>query len=519
MLNSDLPNTEFDAIVIGSGFGGSMVAFKLVNAGMKVLMLERGNWVPRGPHNWADNGSVDLTEYYSWESPYRALAGGNKPYIGSYSCVGGPSVFYGGVSLRFRQKDFQNTREIVGDSGAEWPYSYEDLEVYYSEAEKLLNVAGVAGQDPTEPAQNRNYSQNPAVLSQISQKIKRAGEKLGLHPFHLPLAINYSNNEKQSVCINCTTCDTFACAISAKNDLATILIPDLIKKGMSLLPNAIVTKLDVKDKQIESVICFDKTENRKKSFTAKYIILSAGSLSSPHMLLSSGLQEHNPGGQNVGRFLMRHVNAIVFGIFPSKADKEDTFHKQLAFHDFYFGHSTIAEPQGKLGSIQQLQSPPAGLVRNELPRPFGNWLSPAVKLLTGLLVIAEDQPQSDNQVALNWQKKDKFGLPELTITHHYSDRDLAAIGVLKKKAKQILRKTGAWFFYVHDIRTFSHAVGTVRMGKDPKTSVLDEFCQFRGIDNFFVVDGSFMPTSAGLNPSLTISANALRVGEYIVSKN
>ena len=174
---------------------------------------------------------------------------------------------------------------------------------------------------------------------------------------------------------------------------------------------------------------------------------------------------------------------------------------------------------GKLGSIQQLQSPPASLVRNELPKPFGNWISPGVKLLTGLLVIAEDQPQFENHVALNWQKKDKFGLPELTITNHYSKRDLAAIGVLKKKAKIILRKTGAWFFYVHNIRTFSHAVGTVRMGKNPETSVLDEYCQFRGLDNFYVVDGSFMPTSAGLNPSLTISANALRVGEHIMSIN
>ncbi|MEE9170097.1 MAG: GMC oxidoreductase [bacterium] len=162
-----------------------------------------------------------------------------------------------------------------------------------------------------------------------------------------------------------------------------------------------------------------------------------------------------------------------------------------------------------------MQTPPAGLVKNELPGPLGKLLSPAVGLLTGLLVIAEDQPQFRNHLSINWDNKDKFGLHELLITHRYTSRDLGAIGALKSKAKKILRKAGAFSHYVHNIRTFSHAVGTVRMGTDPETSVLDQFCNFRGIGNLHVVDGSFMPTSAGLNPSLTISANALRVGKHL----
>jgi choline dehydrogenase-like flavoprotein len=512
-------NTEkkYDAIVIGSGFGGTMTAYELINAGMKVLMIERGDWVERGPHNWAENASIDLTPFYSWDSPYRALAGGNKEYMGAYSCVGGPSVFYGGVSFRFRESDFHNSSEIVGESGAEWPITYRDLEPYYSKMEKLLNVSGESGADPTEPLRNGNYPQKQLKLSQISQRVKEAGERLGLKPFQLPLAINYSQNGNQEQCILCTTCDTFACAVEAKNDLATVILPELIRKGLDILPNTITNRLEVEKNKVKIVHCYDKKNGHEIKYYSPLVILSAGSLGSPHVLFASGLEKLNPGGQNVGRYLMRHVNAIVFGIFPGKVDKEDTFHKQLAFHDFYFGHHSVKYPRGKLGSIQQLQSPPVGLVKNELPNPLGKWLSPGVKLLTGLLVIAEDQPQFKNHVAINWQKKDKFGLPELTITHQYSERDYAAIKVLKRKAKQILRGAGAWLFYVHTIRTFSHAVGTVRMGKNPETSALDENCRFRGIENLYVVDGSFMPTSAGLNPSLTISANALRVGKYITA--
>ncbi|MDZ7361947.1 MAG: GMC family oxidoreductase [candidate division KSB1 bacterium] len=505
----------YNAIIIGSGFGGTMTAHALVNAGLKVLMLERGDWVPRGPQNWAPEASVDLTPFYSMETPYRILAGGNKDIMGAYSCVGGPSVFYGGVSFRFREADFETAPEIIGDAAAVWPYSYADLEPYYTRAEQILNVAGEAASDPTEPFRSAPYPQQLNSLSDTSQMIVTAARGLGLRPFRLPLAINFSCHHQRKPCAACTTCDTFACAIEAKNDLATCVLPNLIAKGLELKTNFVVTRLLSTDRRITAVECFEKSTNEKRIFPAELFILAAGALGSPHLLLASDLARLNPGGQTIGRYLMRHCNAIVFGFFPRPPNPARQFHKQVGIHDFYFGHPSIKNPKGKLGSMQQLQTPPVGLVQAHLPKPFGQLLSPAVEHLTGLLVMAEDQPQHSNHVAIDRSQSDRFGLPQLTITHHYTKRDLAACGALIKKAKQILRRAGAIFFYVHHIKTFSHAVGTVRMGKDPNTSALDEFCQFRGVDNLYVVDGSFMPTSAGLNPSLTISANALRVGEYI----
>lgn len=506
----------YDVIIIGSGFGGAMVAHALVHAGLKVLMLERGGWVKRGPHNWAPDATLDLTSFYSRESPYRVLAGGNSGLLGAYHCVGGPSVFYGGVTLRFREADFEADGEIVGDSGARWPYAYRDLEPYYTRAEKILNVAGETGHDPTEPFRSAPYPQKLNGLSPTSRMIASAAYKLGLRPFRLPLAINYSSNGKRANCTNCTTCDTFACAIQAKNDLATCVLPDLMRKGLHLQPDTVALRLVTKENRIVAVGCYDTLRGEKCYYGAKLFILSAGALASPHLLLASGLQRFNPGGHTVGRYLMRHSNAIVFGIFPNRPDRAKQFHKQLGIHDFYFGNPSIKNPSGKLGSIQQVQTPPVGLVKASLPKPFGQFLSPGVAHLTGLLVMAEDQPQYDNHLAITREPLDGFGLPQLVITHHYTARDLAACRALIKKAKQILRKAGAWFHYVHYIKTFSHTVGTVRMGEHPKTSALTGYCQFRGIENLYVVDGSFMPTSAGVNPSLTIAANALRVGEQIV---
>ena len=188
---------KYDAIIIGSGFGGTMIATKLISHGMKVLMLERGDWVERGPQNWAMNSSLDLTRHYDKSQPYQVLKGGNKKQMGVYSCVGGPSIFYGGVSFRFREQDFHPPKEIKGKSGAFWPIQYGDLSTFYDQAEQLLQVSGEAGIDPTEPSRNIAFPQKPGKLSDISKKLKVAAESLGLHPYHLPLAINYHRERQE----------------------------------------------------------------------------------------------------------------------------------------------------------------------------------------------------------------------------------------------------------------------------------------------------------------------------------
>jgi choline dehydrogenase-like flavoprotein len=505
---------EFDLVVVGSGFGGTMFAAPWVEAGKRVLLLERGDWVPRDPRCWDADASFDLTPYYSTLPPYRVLAGCKQPLIGSCACVGGASVFYGGVSLRLRHEDLVVDPEIVVDSGAAWPLDYETLEPFYAEAERRLDVAGTRGVDPTEPPRSGDYPQPSYPLTRAARLVQRGAERCGLRPFPLPLAINYRAEGERRACAACRTCDTFACAIGAKNDLASGLLPTLLGQGLTLRTGALVTRLQSEGRRVTEVELFDRATQRHSTVRAGTVALAAGAIGSPHLLLASRLEQLNPGGQVVGRYLMRHCNGIVFGVFPRVPDPERQFHKQLGVHDFYFGHPTVREPKGKLGSLQQLQTPPIGLVRAHIPPLLGAIASPVIERMTGLLLIAEDQPQPDNQVRLDWQTRDSAGLPQLEITHRYSPRDLAARRALGKAARRIMRQAGAWLTHTRTIQTFSHALGTVRMGTDPERSALDAHCRFRGVDNLFVVDASAFPTAAAVNPSLTIAANALRASRH-----
>ncbi|HEX2219844.1 MAG TPA: GMC family oxidoreductase, partial [Gemmatimonadales bacterium] len=488
----------YDAIVIGSGFGGAMAARRLVHAGWRVLMLERGGWVTRGPENWAQENVGELTGHYCREAPYRQLRGGRD--LGAYYCVGGPSVFYGGVSLRFRERDFEPAREIVGDSGARWPLRYADLEPYYSAAERILGVSGVAGEDPTEPPRSEPYPQPPADLAPVTRRLERAARQLGLNPFRLPLAINRVAAEGREACRACGTCDGFACAVGAKNDLATAVIDPLLRQGLRLETDAVVTRLLTDGRRITGVEVAARDSGERTVYRAREVILAAGALATPQLLLASELAWLNPGGQVIGRYLQRHYNEILFGIFPTPPNPGGGFHKQIGIHDLYFGHQSVRSPSGKLGGMQQLPTPPVGLVRAELPRPIGAAVAPFVKHLTGLLVMAEDQPVYENRVLLDETETDRYGVPRLLISHRHTSRDLAAGAVLAGMAKRILRRAGALACYRHQVATFSHGVGTVRMGADRYTSALDADCRFRGLENLTVVDASVMPTSAAVNP-------------------
>ncbi len=341
-----------------------MAAHELVHAGLDVLMLERGDWVERGPHNWDDAGSVDLTPSYSNEAPYRVAAGGNGPTLGSYSCVGGPSVFYGGVSIRFREADFAVDPDIVGSSGAAWPYDYATLEPWYARAEALLGVAGTSDEDPTEPTRSTPYPFAPSPLSDASARIAGAARALGLSPFRLPLAINYSDADGRRPCVACTTCDTFACAISAKNDLATTVLPALLERGLELRANTVVTNIVMGDGRVDGVECYDKRSGRREIVRARHVLVAAGALGTPHILLASRLDAVNPAGHLVGRHLMRHCNAIVFGVFPTRPNPRRQFHKQVGIHDFYFGENRCPRR-----SAQARQHPAAGVTaRRARPR-------------------------------------------------------------------------------------------------------------------------------------------------------
>ncbi|MET8778529.1 GMC family oxidoreductase [Nocardia sp. NPDC004654] len=507
---------KFDVVVVGSGFGGAMVAYRLINAGARVLMIERGDWVDRGPASWRHEATLEMTPSYAMDIPYRCERGGHGTRIGSYACVGGPSVYYGCVAIRFREKDFTGDPEIVSTSAAAWPFDYDCIEPFYGEAEELFGVSGDDSGDLTAPRRSRPFPHSPGRLAPISRQLADASGSMGLSPFRLPLAINYTATTTQAGCIACRTCDTYACAISAKNDVATRIIAPLLQRGLTLWTRSVAVRLVADRDRVRHALVVHRDKPERVAVEADRFVLAAGALGSPHLVLASELDKLSPARAAVGRYLMRHANAMVYGVFPRRPDPERRFHKQLALHDWYFGDPNAARPLAKLGSVQQIMTPPRPLVRAYLPVGTKRVLGAMTEQLTGLLCIAEDQPRRENGVRVDWATRDIYGLPQLVIDTSYSPRDELALGTLTRRARAVLEKTGATFSYTHRVRTFSHAVGTLRMGIDPKTSPLDEHCKFRGLANLWVTDSSSLPMSAGVNPSLTITANALRAAQSIV---
>ncbi|MDT8369168.1 MAG: GMC family oxidoreductase [Longimicrobiales bacterium] len=505
-------------VVIGSGFGGALAAWPLVHAGVDVLMLERGGHVERGPWNWEGEGTILSTPTYLDAPAFDATTDRGTKERHQYACVGGPSVFYGGISLRYREEDFHPPAEIVGDSEAAWPWDYRTLAPWYDRAEAILGIAGRAGEDPTEPNRSTPYPAGPAELSEVSRRIAEAGRRLGLRPFRLPLAINHLETDERRGCIECATCDTFACAIEAKNDIEVRVLRRLRERGLELRPRSVVTRLLREGTRVVGMECRDATTGAVHTIHADHVILAGGALGTPHLLLASGLAEVNPAGGVIGRYLTRHCSGIVFGLHPWVSRFEGIFHKQIGFHDFYHGVDDARAPRGPLGSVQQTQTPDIGTIRGELGGVAAALLAPLARRITGLLTIAEDRPQKANHVKLSSDEVDRFGMPRLAVVHRYADRDLAARAYLARRARRIHREAGAIGWYTHTIDTFSHALGTVRMGVDPATSPLDGEGRFRGVEGLHISDGSALPTSAGVNPSLTISAHALRVGEVVRSE-
>ncbi len=305
----------------------------------------------------------------------------------------------------------------------------------------------------------------------------------------------------------------FACAISAKNDLATAVLPDLLARGMTLRSRTVAVRLVAGGGRVRALECVERGTGRRLSFEARTFVLAAGALASPHLILASGLEALSPARGAIGRYLMRHQNVIVAGLFPRRPDPENQVHKQVGIHDFYLGHAS--GPLGKLGGIQQLPTPPPELVKAHMPPGVGRVVAPLLSRVTSLLVMAEDQPRPENGVASDPTRRDRYGLPQLMISHRASARDEAAAAALVRQARRVLHRAGAVITRLQPIRTFSHSVGTLRMGDDPGTAPLDALGRFRGLENLYVSDASAFATSAGVNPSLTIAALALRLGEHL----
>jgi len=491
-----------DAVVIGSGFGGAFAALALTEAGLRVLLLERGQPVARDDGDW-DPKQILLGKRYRSTAPVQVRQYSAKTYSDMFhhEVVGGNSVFYGGASLRMRPADLQA-----------WPISYDDLEPHYSRAENLLDVHGTAGVDPYDPPRSSPYPHESIEFTPPAQRIHHAAQSLGYRPFALPMALNF-RDDSRPLCILCNTCDGYPCRIEAKNDLTATVLKKAQALGLEIRAGVTAARLVAEGGRVTRVECSDTETGEPQTFEAGKVIVAGGALQTPALLLRSGLGESTPGGRWIGRRLMRHCNAVVTGVFRERTNPEGTFHKQLCFTDFY---DDLRDTLGTAtGTIQDIYTPARQVIEHHAPpglRAVAGWLT---AFMQNLLCIAEDDPRIENCVRLG--APDRFGLASPCVDHAYSPADYQRRDHLVTRARAVLKAAGAWTTRVYQIDSFSHGVGSVTMAATPEEGALDPNSRMWGIDNLWVTDASAFRTSSGVNPSLTIAANALRVAPSIIN--
>jgi choline dehydrogenase-like flavoprotein len=507
---------HYDIIIIGTGSGGSTIAYKLAPTGKRILILERGGFIPKEKQNWDPHEVVTLGRYRPDENWYDKDDKPFKPYI--HYNVGGNSKMYGAALFRFRESDFEEVNHYGGTSPA-WPFGYETLEDYYNSAEKLYSVHGKRGVDPSEPPANVDYPLPALPYEPFIQDLDKKLQHLGLKPFPLPMGVrlpqDYTETEAPVVLENF---DGFPDLTDSKADGQTMCLrPALMHKNVTLMTHAYVEKLhtDASGTKIIKVIVDIKGE--RMAFSSDLVIAACGAVNSAALLLRSANEKHPTGLANssdqVGRNLMLHHNGCLVAFTKKKNDC--IFQKSLGLADFYHGADDSEYP---LGEIQLMgRNDPDTIVWMGEPLFPGKSYEELKEMSIDFWLTAEDLPSADNRVTL---RKDG------SIKVNYTRTNYTAFEKLKEKLKQVFEKLGEmdpdykdvkWDGYDLDISGMSHQNGTLRFGTDPATSVLDLNCKAHDLDNLYVVDASFFPSCGAFNPALTIAANALRVGDHIIN--
>jgi choline dehydrogenase-like flavoprotein len=492
-----------DVVIIGSGVGGSAVAWQLAQTDARVLVIERGENLPRELENWDAEAVFGQLRYRTRETWLNRANQRYRP--GQYYFVGGHTKFFGTAMFRFREADFGEVQHEEGISPA-WPISYADLAPYYDLAESLFGIRGDVDGDPTEPPHGGPYPHPPVADEPAIARLRREFERQGLHPFHMPTSIELGSG---GGCIRCGTCDAFPCRIDAKGDAEKCLLRPAMRRGsVTLMTGARVMRLvtDATGKKIVSAEV--EWREGRQIVTGDTFVLAAGAINSAALLLASANSRMRRGLANssgaVGRYYMNHNCTAVLAIDPRRAN-DTRFPKTLSANDFYFAGEHDEWP---LGNIQMLGKIREAMLRGAMPYMPKRVLGYLSDHSVDLYAMSEDLPDHDSRIELTERGEIRLLWKRTNLKPHAR---------LVSKTKEILRRSG--FPLVVSRRfgedTPSHQCGTVRFGADPATSPLDPLCKAYDHDNLYVVDAGFFPSSAALNPALTIAAQALRVGESL----
>jgi choline dehydrogenase-like flavoprotein len=507
----------YDVIVIGSGAGGGTLVRHLAPSGKRILLLERGGYVPREKENW-DSHAVVVENRYHVREPWLDKHG-EEFHPGTHYFVGGNTKFYGAALIRLRAQDFGEVRHHGGVSPA-WPIGYDELEPYYTEAEHLYQVHGVHGVDPTEPPASAPYRHPPLSHEPRIQRLVDDLTRLGHHPFPMPVGVMLDEaNPGKSRCIRCDTCDGFPCLVQAKADAQVICVdPALEHPNVTLLTDAYVERLATGTSGREVTEVHVVRNGVAETYAGDVVVVSAGAINSAALLLRSASDRHPAGLANrsgvVGRHYMCHLNSMLLAV--SRDRNPTRFQKTWGLNDFYHGTEEWPYPMGHVSMIGKTD---ASILRAGAPRLAPGWtLEKMAQHTLSFWLTSEDLPDANNRVTV-----DREGRIRLAYTPNNEEGHKRLIAKLRGMLKEIgchdhLIPLNAYIPARIPLAGVAHQNGTVRFGRDAATSALDPSCKAHDLDNLYVVDASFFASSCAVNPALTIMANALRVGDHLLER-
>jgi len=499
----------YDVVIIGSGAGGGTMALALAGTGARVLILERGEAVPREAENWSPEAVWRDQRYRAADRWFDERGEAFTPY--THYCVGGNTKFWGSVLYRLRREDFGELQHLDGVSPA-WPIDYDTLAPYYDRAEALFGVRGQAGVDPTEPPRGP-FPHPPVPHAPAVQALVDDLHGLGLRPSHLPLGVR--DPGAPAGCVLCNTCNSFPCLLGMKSDAEVCCIEPAVRQAnVDLWTRSFARRVITDASGTRAVAVEVERDGDVVRVAAGLVVVSCGAVNSAALLLRSVTDRHPGGLANssglVGRRYMAHLATMMQAFHPFRPN-DAVFQKTVAINDFYFGGPQAAYPLGHLQSQGRTHGVMAKVVGdNIIPgiplAAYDAWVARGVDWLA----MSEDLPHPDNRVTLG-----PGGRMEL----HYRPNNVAAHDQLVAEATRLLKRLGFWVVMSHSYKTrnTTHQCGTLVFGHDPRTSVLDPFCRAHDVANLFVVDASFFPSSAAVNPGLTIVAQALRAADHIIA--
>ena len=490
-----------DVVIIGSGVGGGTLANRLVQHGLAVTILERGDYLPQEPENWDVNAVFASQKYVPLETWLDKEGTAFRP--GTYYYVGGSSKMYGAAMLRLREKDFEEL-EHAGGVSPSWPITYRQLAPYYNLAEQLYGVHGEAGVDPTEPSDVPPYPYPALDHEPVIEQVASALKGQGIKPFPLPLAVQLHGG---GPCIRCKTCDGFPCKVHAKTDAEVAAVTPALATGRATLKtNAKATRLVLTNDGRRVNAVEYESGGRIERITAPIIVVSASAVNSAVLLLRSTGDKAPKGVANssglVGRNYMAHNNTALMSI--GWKINHTNFQKTICINDFYFGDSDFKYPMGNIQGLGKLQTGMLTAKQKYLPKFVGDRMA---ERSVDWWIMSEDLPDPENRVLLQGDR----------IRLHYTANNMAGHKRLADKACLLMRRIGFKLNVMKHLGglSVSHQCGTVRFGSDPSKAALNDFCRSFDHDNLFVVDASFFPSSGAVNPALTIAAQAIRVADHM----